>query len=225
MSDKLEDILRLLPVNASILDYGCFGFDLYKRASYVRDDLKHYAADFDAPEHCPENIEFGMFDLGTSRTQFRDDYFDCVVASHVIEHSQNPTELFAELVRICKPGGQIYIEAPSDKSVKVNSDPHYKNNNFYSFWDDPTHVRPWTPAAFYRLALSFGCELDESCYIGGHIDKLLWPFIKILTILKCIRCDTSPYIWRANQWACYGVFTKPKGISGHPDYKYISLKP
>lgn len=225
MDNKLEKIIYALPTQAKVLDYGCFGFDFYKRASMLRRDLNHFAADFKKPKNCPEEIEFGVLNLKNSKTIFEDDFFDFIVASHVIEHVQNPMLLFEELMRICKPGGYVYIEAPSDKSASVKSDPDYKKKNFYSFWDDPTHIRPWTPAAFYRLALSYGCELEESYYIGGVADKIIWPFVKIAKTLKLMDNDTTPYIWRAKQWVCYSLFKKPKNSFGAPKYEYVSLKP
>ncbi|WP_206078326.1 bifunctional 2-polyprenyl-6-hydroxyphenol methylase/3-demethylubiquinol 3-O-methyltransferase UbiG [Poseidonocella sp. HB161398] len=222
---KLEDMVRALPERAEVLDYGCFGFDLHKRASALRGDLRHYAADFKEPDTRPEGVEFGLLDYETSRTVFEDDSFDFVVASHVIEHVQNPTVFFQELMRICKPGGLAYIESPSDNAALVKSDPDYRNRNFFSFWDDPTHVRPWSPAAFYRLALSFGCELQDSRYIGGIADKVVLPFARAAKAAGIMAGDITPYVWRANRWACYGAFRKPEGMRGAPGYGYVSLKP
>lgn len=48
-----------------------------------------------------------IFDAG-----FEDDSFDFVHCYHVIEHVLNPVEFLAELYRITKPGGIIYIGTP-----------------------------------------------------------------------------------------------------------------
>jgi hypothetical protein len=38
---------------------------------------------------------------------------------------------------------------------------------FTSFWDDPTHVRPWPLAALYRLGLSWGAQPENL----AHADR------------------------------------------------------
>ena len=147
-----------------------------------------------------------------------------IVLSHVIEHSQAPLKLFEALLRVCKPGGVIYIEAPSDRSLLVKSDPNFKSNSFLSFWDDPTHIRPWTPAAFYRLALSYDCELIESKYITSIKAKLLHPFKWLLAKVSNDSQLLTDSTWAKNGWLCYAVIKKPHNLSEVPQYKYVSLK-
>jgi SAM-dependent methyltransferase len=49
------------------------------------------------------------------------DYFDIVVSSSCFEHAEFFWLLFVEMVRVVKPGGLIYVNAPSDG--KVHSHP------------------------------------------------------------------------------------------------------
>lgn len=65
-------------------------------------------------------------------------HFDGVLFSHVIEHLQIPEvkKAVAEIRRVLKPGGQVLVVTPINSCI---------------FWDDPTHVRPYTKWALRTL--------------------------------------------------------------------------
>jgi len=94
---------------------------------------------------------------------------DVVIASHVLEHVVAPVEFMWELMRITRLGGLIWIEAPSELAARPISSDDAEDHSFVSFWDDPTHIRPWTPGALYRLALSCCCMplAISRCDAGG----------------------------------------------------------
>lgn len=122
-----------------------------------------------------------------------------VVASHVLEHVLHPIRLVGELVRITRPGGLLYVETPSEKMALSPRDPDVEGHGFESFWDDPTHIRPYPPAALYRLAISFGC-LPLYCSYGGAVEH-----------------------WAAREWVSQILARKPD-VQGRMPYGYISLK-
>ena len=103
--------------------------------------LKHFGIDYCDPAKIPEGFVFKKVDLNHQPIPFDDDQFDLVVASHVIEHLGKPLEFFAECARVCKPGGLIYFEAPSERSLLLPGMP-FEHDKFFStsFFDDPTHV-------------------------------------------------------------------------------------
>ena len=90
------------------------------------------------------------------QAQFEDASFDFILLADVIEHSRDPRGLFAECVRILKPGGYIVIETP----------------NFDCFWARATlrlsrlfHL-PWSPISppwhlFHGTSLSWKILADE----------------------------------------------------------------
>lgn len=47
-----------------------------------------------------------------NRLPFRNDAFDAVCSEQVLEHVSNPQEVVAEMIRVTKPGGLIYISVP-----------------------------------------------------------------------------------------------------------------
>ena len=83
----------------NILDIGC-GFNAHQYASTICDilDLKEYYSDRK------------FVKLDGEKLPFNDKEFDFVIASHVLEHVQNPTNFLNEISRVAKQG---YIEVPT----------------------------------------------------------------------------------------------------------------
>jgi SAM-dependent methyltransferase len=217
-------LLTNIPPSSPVLDYGCWGWKVVSASEKQNLSFSHYGCDISTPQSVPASAEFRLADVDTQRIPFPDDFFDLVVASHVIEHVTDPLVLFQELVRVCKPGGLLYLEAPSDRAALCRSDGCVESHNFYSFWDDPTHKRPWPPAALYRLALSYGCEPVVCEYIGTWSDKLTYPLRRIAASLRNDPFAATNLLWRARKWASYAIIRKPQEQLGTPPYRYITLQ-
>lgn len=64
------------------------------RTRTARDGLEHVAA---------------LLRMDAEHMQFRDDSFDKVVAMYVVSVVPSPAQLVAEMRRVCRPGGELYI--------------------------------------------------------------------------------------------------------------------
>ncbi|QIK36800.1 methyltransferase domain-containing protein [Caldichromatium japonicum] len=75
--------------------------------------------------------------------------YAAVTAFQVIEHLplEALLDLFAEARRILRPGGVLILETPNPENIQVAA---------YSFWLDPTHLRPLPPPLLVNLAVHFG---------------------------------------------------------------------
>lgn len=78
--------------------------------------------------------------------------YGAVTAFHVIEHLllAQQLELLAAVYRVLKPGGMLILEWPNIENVRVAT---------YSFWLDPTHVRP-LPVQLMRFMVEFTGFVD-----------------------------------------------------------------
>ena len=221
----LSAVLSHLPVGARVLDVGCQGWTVLHRAEALeRRDLRHSGCDLDEGTGVVHG-EFRKADLCREPLPWEDDHFDCVVMSHVLEHLTNPHEAFGEAVRVCRPGGTIFVETPSDRSVRWSFPWAQHLHLILSYWDDPTHVgRPFTPQALYRMSIYWSCIPLATRYDQRLIDIALLP---LLLLRALITRDVDAGIaawWRATGWCCYGVFTKRSDVSGKPPMNYFSFK-
>ncbi len=68
-----------------------------------------------------------VHDLNKFPYPFRDNYFDVVYSSHVLEHLDAPLDkILLELCRICKPNGRIKIIVPHAMHISAFSDSTHK---------------------------------------------------------------------------------------------------
>lgn len=135
---------------STVVDCGCYGWRLAQTCAQHGHRL--IGIDKNHPSSLPAGVEFAAI---TERgIEMEADSVDVVVASHVIEHVNDPITFFRDLIRILRPGGVLWIEAPSELSAMPPSSDTPHDHSFQNFWDDPTHVRPWTPSSFYRLSIS-----------------------------------------------------------------------
>jgi len=205
------------------LDIGCLGFRQVQVAQALGlPHLQHFGVDYCEPEDpLPAGFTFKRADLNSQRLPFEDDTFDLVVASHIIEHVSKPVEFFGDCVRVCKPGGLLYFEAPSERSLWLPGMP-FRHHRFQSlsFYDDPTHCsRPWTPQAFYRLAKYYSCEPIRTDYLFSWFHRLLSPATLLLGLITRHRLFEC-CVWQTVGWASYLIAQKPTQVRGQPAFRY-----
>ena len=221
----LGTIIGILAPGAAVLDIGCQGWRPHGLACALgRTDLRHAGCERQ-DDSVPAGAEFRKTDLRTQAVPWPDDSFDCVVLSHVLEHLHDPNAAFGEAVRVCRPGGLIFVEAPSDRATLFSFPWAQHLHLILSYWDDPTHVgRPFTPQALYRMAIYWSCSPVVARYDQRLSDLLLFP-LRLLAALW--RRDPDALVtawWRAIGWNCYAILRKDPGITGKPAMRYFSFK-
>lgn len=221
-------IIPKLPLGGGLLDVGCLHFRVAKLCTDLgRSDLQQFGTDYmDLTTEAPPNCAFRRADLSRERIPFPDDSFDLVVASHIIEHLPNPIEFARELVRVTKPGGLIYVEAPSERALWLPSMP-FQHNRFFSlnFFDDPTHqLRPWPPQALHRLFRCLSCDVVETGYYYSKRIRLFLPFYLLNAWWKKSGQLLEWYLWFAVGWSAFAILQKPAGSKGIPEFRYYIPK-
>lgn len=219
LTPQLRQCLDELPTAAAVLDVGCAGWKLHR----AKPTLAHHGCDLEEIPP-PAGATFHSCNIDHDPLPWPDDSFDLVVAAHLIEHLQHPIEAFEEMVRVCKPGGHIYLEMPSDLSGQVS----IRNagiSGFYNFWDDPTHQRPWSPRSIFRLMVGCNCIPVETDYIGGKLlDRIRIVFERLRYRLTGDDDRLTNHWWRATRFICFGIGRKPSMARGKQSFHYVSLK-
>jgi ubiquinone/menaquinone biosynthesis C-methylase UbiE len=123
----------------------------------------------------PENVTFVQTNLDEDFA-LPDGEFDCVIAMMVIEHLYDPFHAFAEVLRITKPGGKIFINLPNIGSLRcrlqilrgelpLTSSPEWRERRAW----DGNHLHYFTVKETRWLANLTGMSFEEIFPVGEQL--------------------------------------------------------
>lgn len=149
---KRWNFFRSLNAPEKILELGCGNGANLNCARIIHPAIGLFGVDITIAADLYPGINFIRADIDHEKLPFADDSFDAVLLVHVIEHLKNPFLVRDEIARVLKPGGRFYVETPNWTSILVPSFGLKREVGFpANFFDDPSHIRPWTKQAL------FGC--------------------------------------------------------------------
>jgi ubiquinone/menaquinone biosynthesis C-methylase UbiE len=93
---------------------------------------------------------------------FPDGAFSLVVTRYTFHHFLDPKAVFAEMVRVCRPGGRVLV---ADTVMAP------EKREFYDLEEklrDPSHTRTLTPAEFLQMAADLGLRELKTQYIQSE---------------------------------------------------------
>ncbi len=118
----------------NILDIGS-GLCSYYPENVIESKNKYFACDLsdDLKEFLEKRgIKFIQGDMVKDKLKLKENSFDIVICSHVIEHIQEPYNILNEINKLLKVSGILFLKTPDIKTVKWN------------FFNDFTHKKPYT---------------------------------------------------------------------------------
>jgi SAM-dependent methyltransferase len=111
---------------------------------------------------------------------FGDKYFQGAFCCWLFEHLDEPKRALTELRRVLQPGGYACVIVPSP-------------NDMNAFYDDYTHVRPYTPTSLTQLAKDAG-------FRRHHVEHLPFPR-GIAAVLRLLGSEAACRYLRFNDRA------------------------
>lgn len=109
----------------SVSDLGCGD-------QYIRKAFEDRGASY-------RGVDIDECNLETEIIPVEDESMDIAVCLALIEHLTDPGHFLAEIKRILKPGGLLWMSTPDIEACGAK------------FWNDPTHVHPYTRGSFRML--------------------------------------------------------------------------
>lgn len=143
-----------------VLDLGCG--DQYIRPACELRGMTYHGLDI---EDC---------DLERDRLPISDSTIDFVVSLALLEHLFDPGHFFTEAQRVLKQGGVLWLSTPDIQATGAK------------FWNDPTHVHPYTRAS-----------LQTSLQMNGFENVLVTPNYRCKP--RTLYRDTSFNFFRARR--------------------------
>jgi len=113
---------------------------------------------------------------------YDNEFFDWVFSKSVLEHVANTDNFMNESLRVLKPGGKIVFMTPAWES-------QYK-----FFWDDYTHVKPYTRKSLQNTIRMLGFKNVEVSYFLQL--PFLWEHRYLESITKVIALLPDSLKWR-----------------------------
>jgi ubiquinone/menaquinone biosynthesis C-methylase UbiE len=110
-----------LPLSGDLLEVGSGTGEIWKHVNHA--NVKLTLTDF-SPAMCAQLRELDIANATVEQCDaaalpYSDQRFDCVLASHMIYHVDNPDIVLRELSRVLKPGGSIAVTM-AEKSLGSN---------------------------------------------------------------------------------------------------------
>jgi len=137
--------------------------------------------------------------------------YDAVICSHVLEHLRAPGRALALLARKVAPGGVLYVETPTARSLRL---PRAENGwmgfrGCLNFRDDETHVKPVDPRTVVEVLRGAGLG------VRGPAPRWMWRRVLLLPFY-CAGCLATKgfvpasVLWDVTGFACYVIGIKPQ---------------
>ncbi|MBF0369092.1 MAG: methyltransferase domain-containing protein [Magnetococcales bacterium] len=182
----LWDLVERLPANARVLDAGCGPGNTLELFQAVRGDLQLTGSDGALPPEVTRlqpRIQFVTADF-SQEVPFEEGSFDLVISQAVIEHIpvEKVDRYGANLAHLVKPGGHLYLNFPNVRSLWVN------------FYDDPTHIRPYTGQAVERMLIPMGIQTVRIGIDRSFKILFLAPLYRLSLLLRGRRDVVSFFL-------------------------------
>lgn len=151
-SAAADELQRLLPEGASVLDVGC-GHGYFVEEAAARG---FSAKGVDLTENTVAFARDRGLDVveGTVETAgFDDGSFDAVTMFYVLEHLTEPLATLRKVLQVLKPGGVLLLRVPHTTPIVTLLDLFSIENNLY---DPPFHLSDFSPETMKRTLRQAG---------------------------------------------------------------------
>lgn len=162
-----------LKENVNVLDIGCgTGGATYQAAHRVNNAGQFYGIDLSskmiekAKENFRQNENFHFLKANAESIPLDSAFFDVVFSTNSFHHYLHPDKALAEIHRLLKSGGKVYIEDPTaDYLVARMADRIMR-------WREPEHVKLYSTKEFRGLFTKAGLKYVRTATIGSWHQKV-----------------------------------------------------
>lgn len=174
-------ITRRVPDRGRILDVGCGRGVLLNRL--VAQGFETFGTDIneDAVRGNDPQTDIRIISE-LSEAAFPDEFFDCVVVWHVLEHLIDPAGTMREIERITKPGGVLIIAVPNYSSLQAKI---WGKDWFHL--DPPRHLYHFSVQSLIKLVESSGFNGMKSYHFSLRQNPFGWVQSSLNRLIQAPR--------------------------------------
>jgi 2-polyprenyl-3-methyl-5-hydroxy-6-metoxy-1,4-benzoquinol methylase len=143
---------------------------------------------------------WGLTTADITRLPFKDQAFDAVICSEVMEHIPHDKAAAKELIRVAKPGADVVVSVPRFWPEKIcwwlAKDYSHANQG---------HIRIYRKKALIRMLVASGLEYQGSHYAHSLHSPFWW--------LKCLvgpTRDKHPLVQLYHRFLVWDIMEKPR---------------
>ena len=174
---------KLLPENPVLLDIGCASGALLSALQSRGWNVRGVEISGPQAAHCRKQ-GLDVSNLPLEENHFPDQSIDVVLASHVIEHLNNPFGFVCEVKRILKPGGCFFITTPNIAGLQ--------SRLLGSRWRSAIfdHLYLFSKSSLCKLLEKAGFTVEKIKTWGGLADGITFPLLKRIAdrLVKPLGC-------------------------------------
>jgi len=215
-----DAVLRHVGPESSVLDFGA-GRGANPRTAFNAQVREVCGVDVDPVVLENTDVSEARV-IEDNRIPFEDGRFDCVVASYVLEHVEDPSWAFREVARVLRPGGVFVSRTPNRchyVPLIARLTPHrfhvYANKRRGRAGIDtfPTWYRANSPGSIRRLAQAAGMETVELSLHDGRPEYLRFNAFTYTIGLAYERVASSSELFAWMRPLLISVVRKPRGAA------------
>jgi len=185
----VDEVVFIPSSKSTLLDRGCAD-------KYIDHATKYEGWNYIGLDYKDVDFEIEKFPIES-------DSIEIAVSLAVIEHLKDPENFLREIFRCLKLGGLIYLSTP-------NFQLDFKNS-----YNDPTHVRPYTPTSLIVI-LKLNGFISAEAFPGLRCKNISWyrgrnRFLHAYYLLP-FRSDTkfpAPSFLKGHARSIFGLALKP----------------
>lgn len=156
----LKKFFNEISPESNLLDYGCgLGQNIYYLKNAIGYDISKYGLGF-----CRQK----GIRVTDSLDELKDESFDYVFSSHVLEHHPNPKEMISNMHRKLKKGSDLILVIPFEKHTYSDFD-----------LDLNQHLFSWNFRTINNLLITSGFKIKINKYLRGAGYNKLLPFYSV----------------------------------------------
>jgi ubiquinone/menaquinone biosynthesis C-methylase UbiE len=175
------DILKY--AKGKILDVGCGDKPFF---TYIESQAEYYIG-IDYPKQMQENSNIEIY-ASADLLPLKNQTFDFVIISQVLEHLENPGEALKEIFRILNPKGHVFVSWPFLYPI------HEEPRDFYRYTVyGMSHLAEQAGFIIESIIPTTGFWISIFCLISKHLyskSRLLYQLLLPLLLLLKLLCIT-----------------------------------